>query len=55
MRFEEARSRRVEMKFDEVAIWVASREDIIAAKRASGRKVDLDDVRILEGQTGESP
>jgi hypothetical protein len=42
------------MKFDDVAFWVASRGDIIASKRASGRRVDLEDVRILEGQTEDN-
>jgi hypothetical protein len=54
IRFDEAWPRRVEMKFDDVAFWVASRGDIIASRRASGRRVDLEDVRILEGQTEDS-
>ena len=28
--------------------FVVSREDLIASKRAAGRKVDLEDVRLLE-------
>ena len=49
IRFEEAWPRRVEMKFEDLPFWVASKRDIIASKRAAGRQVDLEDVRILEG------
>jgi hypothetical protein len=28
--------------------WVACREDVIRSKRAAGRPVDLEDVRLLE-------
>jgi hypothetical protein len=49
IRFEEAWPRRVEMKVDDITFCVASRADVIASKRASGRQVDLEDVRILEG------
>jgi hypothetical protein len=38
------------MSFEGVPFWVASCEDLIASKRASGRKVDLEDVRILEAR-----
>jgi hypothetical protein len=49
LRFEEAWSRRLEMTLDGVSFWVASKDDLIASKRAAGRTVDLEDVRILEG------
>jgi hypothetical protein len=37
------------MKLDGVTLWVESKGDLIASKRAAGRQVDLEDVRILEG------
>ena len=46
--FQDAWDRRVEMTLDGVTLWVASKEDLIASKRAAGRQVDLEDVRILE-------
>ena len=49
LRFEEAWPRRLEMTFDGVPFWVASKDDLIASKRAAGRTIDLEDVRILEG------
>ena len=36
------------MNFDGVPFFVASRADLLASKRASGRSIALDDVRILE-------
>jgi hypothetical protein len=48
LRFVDAWAHRVEMTFEGVPFWIASREDLIASKRASGRTVDLEDVRILE-------
>ena len=46
--FADAWNRRVEMRYQGQAFFVASRADLIASKRASGRAVDLDDVRQLE-------
>ncbi len=46
--FADAWARRVEMQYQGQAFFVASRTDLIASKRASGRAVDLDDVRQLE-------
>src|SRR5882724_10474856 len=42
LRFEDAWPRRTQMSFEGVPFWVASCEDLIASKRASGRKVDLE-------------
>jgi hypothetical protein len=51
--FAEAWARRVEMKVEGQPFWVASREDVIRSKKAAGRKVDLEDVRLLEaGEAG---
>jgi tRNA nucleotidyltransferase/poly(A) polymerase len=48
IRFEEAWERRETMEYQNQKFYVASREDLIASKRASGRPVDLEDVRLLE-------
>jgi hypothetical protein len=48
LRFEEAWPRRLEMTLDGVSFWVASKDDLIASKRAAGLTVDLEDVRLLE-------
>ena len=45
--FEEAWQRRVTMNYKGQALEVVSLADLIASKRASGRDVDLADVRIL--------
>ncbi len=36
------------MNYQGQEFFVASREDLIASKRASGRDVDLEDVRLLQ-------
>jgi tRNA nucleotidyltransferase/poly(A) polymerase len=46
--FEAAWAHRQEMRYDGQAFYVISREDLIASKRAAGREVDLQDVRLLE-------
>ncbi len=51
--FEEAWRNRVTMKHAGQAFFVASRKDLIASKRASGRPVDLEDARLLEAPGGE--
>ena len=48
LNFEEAWNRRETMAYQDQEFFVASREDLIASKRASGRPVDLEDVRLLE-------
>jgi hypothetical protein len=45
--FEEAWPRRVTMNYKGQVLEVVSLADLIASKRASGRNVDLEDVRIL--------
>lgn len=53
--FDEAWGRRKTVEFQRRRFHIVSREDLIASKRASGRPVDLEDVRALEaggeGQT----
>ncbi|MFZ5821239.1 MAG: nucleotidyltransferase [Chloroflexota bacterium] len=48
LKFEEAWERRETMEFQEQEFYVASREDLISSKRAAGRPIDLEDVRLLE-------
>jgi hypothetical protein len=51
IRFEEAWKRRVTMHYKGQKLEVLSRDDLIASKRASGRDVDLEDVRALESNS----
>jgi hypothetical protein len=53
LRFEEAWQRRETMKYRGQTLYVASRDDLIASKRAAGRPIDLEDVRLLELQIRE--
>ena len=46
--FQKAWDRRVTMTYQEQDFYVVSKADLIAAKRAAGRAVDLEDVRLLE-------
>jgi len=46
--FEDAWRRRKTLTYQGQDFFVLSREDLIANKRASARKVDLEDVRLLE-------
>lgn len=46
--FQSAWARRVTMNYHGQTFFVVAREDLIASKRAAGRKVDLEDVRLLE-------
>ena len=52
VQFEECWKRRAEMDFDGLKVYFISREDLIVAKRASGRKQDLIDADLLS-QAGE--
>ena len=46
--FGEAWQRRETMSHQKQIFYVASKQDIIASKQASGREIDLEDVRLLE-------
>ena len=46
--FQQAWNRKETMYYQEQAFYVVSVEDLISSKRAAGRKVDLEDVRLLE-------
>lgn len=48
LEFDKAWDRKVIMDYQGQKFYVVTREDLIAAKRASGRDVDLEDVRLLE-------
>ena len=50
--FEDAWERRVTMNYKGQALEVVSLRDLIASKRAAGREVDLQDVRMLESNGG---
>ena len=52
--FEEAWQHRVNMNYKGQSLEVVSLTDLIASKRASGREVDLEDVRILESKNVNS-
>ncbi|MGB5615304.1 MAG: DUF6036 family nucleotidyltransferase [Desulfobacterales bacterium] len=47
LRFQDAWKRRKTMKYREQSFYIASLEDLISSKRAAGRDVDLEDVRLL--------
>jgi hypothetical protein len=46
--FETAWQRKEVMEYRDQPFYVLSRHDLIASKRAAGRTVDLEDVRLLE-------
>ena len=46
--FQDAWRRRKTMTYQGQDFFIASKEDLIASKRAAGREVDLSDVRLLE-------
>jgi hypothetical protein len=46
--FQDAWAHRNILEYQGQQFYVASREDLIASKKAAGRAVDLDDVRLLE-------
>lgn len=46
--FQDAWARRLMIDYHGMTFPVVSREDLIASKRADGRPIDLEDVRLLE-------
>jgi hypothetical protein len=48
LEFANAWQRRETMEYQKQRLYVVSRDDLIASKRAAGREVDLEDVRLLE-------
>lgn len=53
LEFNEAWNRKKEMNYFGQTFYVVSLEDLISSKRASGRKVDLEDIRLLELSVSE--
>jgi hypothetical protein len=53
--FDEAWGRRDSMSYQDQPLYVVSREDLVASKRAAGRPTDLEDVRVLELAEGDDP
>jgi hypothetical protein len=45
--FQDAWARRNTLEYQGQSFYVVSREDLISSKKAAGRTVDLDDVRLL--------
>ena len=52
--FETAWQRRETMTYQGQEFYVVSKADLIASKRAAGREQDLEDVRLLELDSGET-
>lgn len=48
LRFQDAWNRRNTMEYRRQSFYVASLEDLISSKKAAGRDVDLEDVRLLQ-------
>jgi hypothetical protein len=48
LRFADAWSRRKTVRYQEQEFFILSKEDLVRSKRAAGRPVDLEDVRLLE-------
>ena len=48
LHFEDAWRNREVMEYRNQKFYVAARNDLIASKRAAGRKIDLEDVQLLE-------
>ena len=46
--FQDAWAHRNTLEYQGQSFYVASREDLITSKKAAGREIDLDDVRLLE-------
>ena len=53
--FEQAWNHRQAMSFQGDQFFVVSKEDLICSKRAAGREIDLEDVRLLESSESEKP
>jgi hypothetical protein len=55
--FQDAWRHRKTVTYQGQDFFIVSREDLIASKRAAGREVDLNDVRLLElrDEEGEAP
>lgn len=54
IQFDSVWERREIMVYQGVELYVLSKEDLISSKKAAGRPVDLEDVRLLTIDTSES-
>ena len=48
LNFESAWEKKQKMQYQGKAFYVVSMDDLIRSKRAAGRDIDLEDVRLLE-------
>ena len=46
--FEKVWERKVTLEYQHQKFYILAKEDLLSAKRAAGRKIDLEDVRLLE-------
>jgi hypothetical protein len=53
LNFKDAWERRETMNYQGQEFYVVSVEDLVSSKRASGREVDLEDIRLLELKDSE--
>jgi hypothetical protein len=53
LRFEDAWQHKATMEYKGQHFFVASKGDLISSKRASGREVDLEDIRLLSSEPDE--
>jgi len=54
IRFEDAWQNREIMDYQGQSFYVVSKRDLIASKRAAGRSIDLEDIRLLNLDEEES-
>ncbi len=48
IKFDKVWKQKIKMNYMEQEFFVVRKEDLIASKRAAGRKIDIEDVRLLE-------
>ena len=51
--FADAWAHRITMTYQSQSFFVVSKPDLLSAKRAAGRPIDLDDVRLLESSASD--
>ena len=48
LKFDEAWQRRETMTYQGQTFYVVCKDDLVASKRGAGRKIDLEDIRLLQ-------